>query len=90
MNLHLDLAMLTAFSYPDRLQFSPVFSSIGGRGYFWYLLFRKQIRALSLRVLLTICAENFIVDEVDGTSPVRGQHSNRSMIIGGEGELFAL
>lgn len=35
--------------------------------------------------MLTLRAENFIVDEVDGTSPVRSEHSNKSMIIGGEG-----
>ncbi|KIO17542.1 hypothetical protein M407DRAFT_84893, partial [Tulasnella calospora MUT 4182] len=27
-------------SYPDDLQTSPVFSTIGGRGYFWFLLFQ--------------------------------------------------
>lgn len=54
-------------SYPDDLQTSPVFSSIGSRGYFWYLLFQL-----------------FIVDDVDGTSPAPGAHTNKSMIIGGE------
>jgi len=58
-------------SYDDKLQTSAVFSTIGGRGYFWYLLF-----------------QNFIVDEVDGTSPVVGHHSSKSMIIGGEGSYI--
>jgi len=30
-------------SYPDKLQTSAVFSSIGSRGYFWYLLFQNFI-----------------------------------------------
>ncbi|KAL8286205.1 hypothetical protein RQP46_004693 [Phenoliferia psychrophenolica] len=30
-------------SYPDDLMHSPVFSSIGSRGYFWYLLFQMFI-----------------------------------------------
>jgi hypothetical protein len=31
-----------------------------------------------------MCPQNFIVDEVDGTSREAGTHSNRSMIIGGD------
>ncbi|KAG8704747.1 hypothetical protein FRC08_002055 [Ceratobasidium sp. 394] len=55
-------------SYPDDLQLSPIFRTIGSRGYFFFLLFQ--------------C---FIVDEVDGTNPNPGMHTNRSMIIGGDG-----
>ncbi|KAK4058644.1 hypothetical protein OIO90_000088 [Microbotryomycetes sp. JL221] len=55
-------------SYPDDLQRSPVFSTIGARGIFWYLLF-----------------QHFIVDDVDGTSPVPFTHPVKSCIIGGEG-----
>ncbi|KAG8739041.1 hypothetical protein FRC10_006236 [Ceratobasidium sp. 414] len=55
-------------SYPDDLQLSPIFRTIGSRGYFFFLLFQ--------------C---FIVDEVDGTNPNPGMHTNKSMIIGGDG-----
>lgn len=30
-------------SYPDDLQQSPIFRTIGSRGYFWYLLFQNFI-----------------------------------------------
>ncbi|KAG8745089.1 hypothetical protein FRC12_014663, partial [Ceratobasidium sp. 428] len=55
-------------SYPDDLQLSPIFRTIGSRGYFFFLLFQ--------------C---FIVDEVDGTNPTPRMHTNKSMIIGGDG-----
>ncbi|QRV86604.1 transcription factor btf3 [Ceratobasidium sp. AG-Ba] len=55
-------------SYPDDLQMSPIFRTIGSRGYFFFLLFQ--------------C---FVVDEVDGINPNPRTHTNKSMIIGGDG-----
>lgn len=55
-------------SYPDDLQLSPIFRTIGSRGYFFFLLFQ--------------C---FVVDDVDGLNPRPGEHTFKSMILGGDG-----
>lgn len=81
-------------SYPEALQTSAVFSSIGSTGYKWYLLFQSPFSftfsspsVLNLR--LASFPPVFIVDEVDGTlADERGISPNnpsKCLILGGDG-----
>ncbi|KAG8946258.1 hypothetical protein FRC00_009708, partial [Tulasnella sp. 408] len=72
-------------SYPDDLQGSPVFCTIGSRGYFWFLLFQLFVVGESgdgkpMHSQLTVP-----LDDIDGTLGQPGQHTFKSTIIGGDG-----
>lgn len=61
-----------------------MFSYIGSRGYFWFLLFQVFVVGASVTQPgqdLT----NPALDAVDGVNKVPGTHPIKSMIIGGDG-----
>ncbi|CEQ39964.1 SPOSA6832_01552, partial [Sporobolomyces salmonicolor] len=76
-------------SYPDELQTSPVFSSIGAAGYRWFLLFQSAFLRSFFQLHAHVFSPVFIVDEVDGTLPdengIVSSHPNKSLILGGDG-----
>ncbi|KAJ7752003.1 hypothetical protein B0H16DRAFT_1663119 [Mycena metata] len=63
-------------SYPEDLQMAPIFRAIGGRGYFFFLLFQCFINGLQF---------NKDTVDVDGIDDRPGKHLNRSLIIGDMG-----
>lgn len=68
---------------PEDLQRSPLFQLIGNRAYHFFLLF--QCFVVSIRCSDCEETKRQKVDSVDGIDPQSGNHSTRSMLIGGPG-----
>jgi hypothetical protein len=58
-----------------------VFSHIGSRGYFWFLIFQLFVNGMSRLILFSVTGTD-PADDVDGTNPTPGTHPVKSMIIG--------
>ncbi|GAA5830312.1 hypothetical protein JCM11251_001303 [Rhodosporidiobolus azoricus] len=78
LNMLDDHDMIDGFgSYPDDLQQSPVFSSIGAHGYKWFLLFQ-----------MFIADEVDGTNPADAVGSPSQAHPSKSLIIGGEGAFI--